>query len=286
MKIKHSKFRNTGLIFELLVKQIAADTLSKKDSAAVEIIKNFYAGKTTLAKEFKLYEFIIKNKNVSTQKATNIVSTITEISRKLNQNTLKKQKYELIAEIKKSYNLEDFFNIQVTDYKPLAALYCLLEAQNNDKLVDPNHLVNNRTTVLEHLTSSELNKSDVEDSVIQEFAKYDKDLKLLTFKILLEKFNDRYKDFSPEHKNILREFITSVNSTTRLRNVVNEELDKISKAVTELIPSIKDDVIKIKLEEVAKNISPISNKTKVSDTHLVNIMQYYDLIKELKSISQ
>ena len=284
MKIKHSKFRNTGLIFELLVKQIAADPLSKKDSSAVGIIRKFYTGKTTLAKEFKLYEFILRNKNVSTQKASNIVSTITEISRKLNQEILKKQKYQLIAEIKKSYNIEEFFNIQVSDYKPLAALYCLLEAQNNDQLVDPDYLVNNRTTILEHLTSSEVNKSDVEDSVIQEFAKYDKDLKLLTFKILLEKFNDRYKDFSPEHKNILREFITSVNSTTRLRNVINEELGKISKAVTKLIPSIKDDVIKIKLEEVAKNITPISKKDKVSDTHLVNIMQYYDLIKELKNL--
>ena len=284
MKIKHSKFRNTGLIFELLVKQIAADTLSKKDSSAVGIIRKFYTGKTTLAKEFKLYEFILRNKNVSTQKASNIVSTITEISRKLNQEILKKQKYQLIAEIKKRYNIEEFFNIQVSDYKPLAALYCLLEAQNNDQLVDPDYLVNNRTTILEHLTSSEVNKSDVEDSVIQEFAKYDKDLKLLTFKILLEKFNDRYKDFSPEHKNILREFITSVNSTTRLRNVINEELGKISKAVTKLIPSIKNDVIKIKLEEVAKNIIPISKKEKVSDTHLVNIMQYYDLIKELKNL--
>jgi len=284
MKIKHLKLRNTGLIFELLVKQIAADTLSSKDSSAVSIIKKFYAGKTTLAKEFKLYEFILKNKNVSTNKADNIVSTITEISRKLNQDTLKKQKYELIAEIKKSYNLEEFFNIQVNEYKPLAALYCLLEAQNNNELVDPEYLVNNRATVLEHLTNTDINKSDVEDTVIQEFAKYDKDLKLLTFKILLEKFNDRYKDFSPEHKNILREFITSVNSTTRLRNVVNEELDKISKAVGNLIPTIKDDVIKIKLQEVARNIIPLTNKVKVSDTHLVNIMQYYDLIKELKTV--
>ena len=284
MKIKHSKFRNTGLIFELLVKQIAADTLSKKDSPAIDIIKNFYTGKTTLVKEFKLYEFILKNRNVSSEKAANIVSTITEISRKLNQSTLKKQKYNLIAEIKKSYNVEDFFNIQVSSYKPLAALYCLLEAQNNDNLVDPNYLVNNRSTVLEHLTSKAVDSEDVKNSVIKEFGKYDKDLKLLTFKILLEKFNDKYKDLSPEHKSILREFITSVNSTTRLRNVVNEELDKISKSVTELVSKIDDDVIKIKLEEISRSIKPISNKTKVSDTHLINIMQYYDLINELKSL--
>ena len=56
-RIKHSKVKNTGLIFELLVKQIAADTLSKKDSNAVEILKNYFTGKSALVREFKLYEF-------------------------------------------------------------------------------------------------------------------------------------------------------------------------------------------------------------------------------------
>ena len=148
MKIKHSKFRNTGLIFELLVKQIAADTLNGNDSSAVDILKNFYSNKSTLAKEFKLYEFIVKNKNVSQSKAEAIVSTITEVSRKLDQKSLKTQKYELISEIKKHYNLDEFFGMQVRDYKPLAALYCLLEAQNNDNLINPQVLIDNKTTIL------------------------------------------------------------------------------------------------------------------------------------------
>ena len=116
------------------------------------------------------------------------------------------------------------------DYKPLAALYCLLEAQNNTTLVDPDYLISNRTTILEHLTSGPIKVSDVKDNIIEEYSKYDKDLKLLTFKILLEKFNDKYKNLSDEQKNILREFITSVNSTTRLRNIINEELKKFLKS--------------------------------------------------------
>lgn len=284
MKIKHSKFRNTGLIFELLVKQVASDTLNNKDSAAVSIIKEHYSGKTSLAKEFKLYEFISKNVNVSQSKAEAIVSTITEISRTINQKRLNKQKYALISDIKENYNLEDFFSIQVNNYKPLAALYCLLEAQNNTKLIDPQILVNNKTTILEHLTSASQNKKDVKDTIIEDFSKYDKDLRLLTFKILLEKFNKKYIDLLPQQKNILKEFITAVNSGTRLRTIVNEELAKIKKEVTKMASKVSDKVVKIKLNEIQKFIKPVSNKEKINDSHLVNLMQYYDLVQELKSL--
>ena len=284
MKIKHSKLRNTGLIFELLVKQIASDTLSNRDSAAVQIMKKHFTGKSTLAKEFKLYEFITKNTGVSQTKAETILSTITEISRKLDNKALKKQKYELVADIKEAYNIDEFFAIQVRDYKSLASLYCLLEAQNATTLVDPSFIVDNKTTLLEHLTSTEQDKGNVRDTIIEEYSKYDKDLRLLTFKILLEKFNENYKDLLPEQKNILKEFITSVDSTKRLRNIINAEMEKISKSVSELAIKVKDDVIKIKLDEISKSIKPISKTEKITDSHLVNLMQYYDLVNELKNL--
>ena len=211
MKIKHSKYRNTGLIYELLVKQIAADVLENKESKAIQVLKKYYSGKTTLAKEYKLYEFVVKNNSVSQAKAETIISTITEVSRKFNQKILKKEKYALISEIKEKYNIDEFFSVDVRDYKALASLYCLLEAQNNSNLVDPGFLINNKTTLLEHLTSKKQNEEDVKDSLIEQYGKYDKDLKLLTFKILLEKFNEKYIDLLPEQKNILKEFITSVN---------------------------------------------------------------------------
>lgn len=284
MKIKHSKYRNTGLIFELLVKQIAADTLDNKDSAAVSIIKRHFSDKSSLAKEYRLYEFLAKNQNVSQNKAEAILSTITEVSRKLNQKTLKSQKYQLISDIKESYTVDGFFSMQVSNYKPLAALYCLLEAQNNDSLVDPQILIDNKTTILEHLTSKPQDENEVKDTLIEEYSKYDKDLKLLTFKILLEKFNSKYKNLLPEQKNILKEFITSVNSQSRLRNLVSEELNKIASAIRNLSSKVTDEVVRIKLDEVSKLIKPISKKSKITDNHLVNLMQYYELVNELKSI--
>ena len=284
MKIKHSKYKNTGLIYELLVKQIAADTLSKNESPALSILRKYFAGKTTLAKELKLYEYILKNTNLADAKAETVISTITEISRKLNQNTLKNQKYNIISEIKENYNIDEFFGIQVRDYKALAALYCLLEAQNSSTLVNPEFLVSNKMTILEHLTSKEVTKEEVKDTLIEEYSKYDKDLRLLTYKILLEKFNKNYKNFLPEQKNILKEFITSVNSTTRLKNLVNEELEKIKIKIDKFSGKIKDEVVKIKLQEVLKNLEPVKKTEKITDNHLINLMQYYDLVNEMQRL--
>ena len=284
MRIKHSKYKNTGLIYELLVKQIAADTLSKRESPALSVLRKFYTGNTTLVKEFKLYDFILKNKGVGSKKAESVLSTIVEISRKLDANSLKKQKYELIKELKNHYDLEEFFSIKVESYKPLAALYCLMEAQATSGLVDLDVFVDNKTTILEHLTQSKLSNKAVAETLIEEYSKYDKDLRLLTYKILLEKFNDQYKDLLPEQKNILKEFIVSVNSSARLRNVVNQEMVKLQEEISTLKENVADKVVKIKLEEIQKAITPIKNTQKVEDNHLVSLMQYYELVNELRTL--
>jgi hypothetical protein len=283
MRIKHSKYKNTGLIFELLVKQIAADTLSRKDSPAVKILRKFYTGNTSLVKEFKLYDYILKNKGIGINKAETILGTITEIAKKIDAVTLRKQKYELIKELKNHYDLEEFFSIKVEAYKPLAALYCLLEAQNTPTETDPSVFVDNKTTLLEHLTQVKQVSQD-KDNIMEEYSKYDKDLRLLTYKILLEKFNSQYGDLLPEQKNILKEVIVSANSSTRLRNIYNEEVVKLQKSIDTYKKKVTDEIVKIKLEEVSKTITPIKNTEKVTDNHLVSLMQYYELINELKNL--
>lgn len=283
MKIKHSKYKNTGLIFELLVKQIAADTLSNTESPALKIMKRHYTGQSALVREFRLYEFILKNKGVSQQRAETIVNTLSEMSRKIDRVALKNQKYNLIKEVKEAYDLDEFFTIKVRDYKALAAAYCLMEAQNTEGLVDPQVMVDNKTTLLEHLTEAEQSKKDVKDTLIEEFSKYDKDLRLLTYKILLEKFNGAYDNFLPEQKVILKEFITAVSSTNKLRNIVNEELEKITTTLEGLSKTVTDKVVKIKVQEVAKGVTLLENTAKVTDDHLVTLMQYYELINELQN---
>jgi hypothetical protein len=139
-------------------------------------------------------------------------------------------------------------------------------------------------TVLEHLTESKQNEEDVKDALVEEYAKYDKDLRMLTYKILLERFNGEYSNFLPEQKAILREFINASESQVKLRTLINEELEKISLAVEEMKTKVKDDIAKIKLDEVAKTIKPLTKQTRVNDSHIVNLLQYYELVNELKTL--
>lgn len=281
MRIKHSKYKNTGLIYELLVRQIAADTIANRPSPAIKVLKKYYGASSSFAKEFKLYEFVSKNKGVSRDRAESIISTVTEISRRLDQRSIKSQKYNLIADLKEHYNLEDFFSIKVADYKVLAALYCLLEAQTNSELVDPQIFVDNKVTILEHLTLQPTSDNSARESLIEEYSKYEKDLKLLTYKILLEKFNNKYDNLNSDQKLVLREFITSVSSSNKLKDFINTKLREIASKLGKSIVQIEDDILKIKLTEVKNNIAFLSKKDKVKDSNLSLLMQYYELLHEL-----
>lgn len=284
MRVRHSKYKNTGLIFELLVKQVAADTLNGRDSQAVSLIKKYFTGKTALAKELKLYEFVIKNSNVSSTKAENIVSTILETSQRIDRNAAKKQRYNLVKEIKESYNETDLFTIKVPHYKALAATYCLLEAHTNPEIVSPEVLIENKTTLLEHLTGQEQKQEDVKETLLEEYSKYEEDLRLLTYKILLEKFNGEYGTLLPEQKNILREFISSVDSNNKLFTLVNEQLSTIKSSLKASTLIVDDKVVALKLTEIANNIEPLSKGTKIDDSHLLNLMQYHQLLHEVVQV--
>lgn len=281
MKVRHSKYKNTGLIFELLVKQVAADTLNNRDSKAVSLIKKYFTGKTALAKELKLYEFVIKNTSVSAPKAESIVSTILELSQKIDRNAAKKQRYNLVKEIKENYNESDMFTIKVPHYKALAATYCLLEAHTNPEVVNPEVLIENKTTVLEHLTGVEQVQEDVKETLLEEYSKYEEDLRLLTYKILLEKFNGEYASLLPEQKALLREFIASVESNNKLFTLVNEQLDVIKNSLKASTMIVDDKVVALKLTEIANNIEPLAKGTKIDDSHLLNLMQYHQLLHEV-----
>ena len=184
MKIKHSKYKNTGILFELLVRQITADTLKGVESPAIGLLKKYFV-KTSLGREYKLYESILKSKVVNENKASLFISTTLDSSKKFSRGSLKKQKYNLINEIKNHYNLDSFFGAKIKDYKELAALYTLIEGTNSEKPVDTNQLVNNKITLLEFLTKQEVSTKQ-KDIVLEEFSTYDNDTRILTYKILLE----------------------------------------------------------------------------------------------------
>jgi hypothetical protein len=195
MKIKHSKYKNTGLLFELLVRQITADALNGGSSPSLNILKKSFA-KTELGKEYKLYEILFKNKNLSEGKAEVTLNTVLEATRKLNRSALRREKYNLINEIQKHYNINEFFRHQVPNYKGYAAFYKLIEIYNSDKLSETNEIIDNKVTILECLTERPISEKKVKQDLVEEFAKYDKDLRVLTYKVMLEKFNGKYANLN------------------------------------------------------------------------------------------
>ena len=214
MKIKHSKYKNTGLLFELLVRQITADTLGGGDSPSLNILKTSFA-KTELGKEYKLYETLFKTKNLADSKAEVTLNTVLEATRKLNRSALRREKYNLINEIRKHYNINEFFRHQVPNYKGYAAFYKLIEIYNSDKLSETEEIINNKITILECLTERPVNEKKVRQDLVEEFSKYDKDLRVLTYKVMLEKFNGKYANLNTGQKEVLKEFINSIDNTPR-----------------------------------------------------------------------
>ena len=280
MNIKHSKYKNTGILFELLVRQITSDTLSGKDSKATGILKKYFV-KTELGREYKLYETLAKHKNLTEGKAEVVITSVIESSKNLNRGTLKRQKYNLINEIAKYYNLDEFFKTKLPSYKVHAALYTLVEIYNSENLSNPNQIIENKISILESLTTRAIDKQKVEDDLMTEFQTYDKDLRILTYKVLLEKFNGKYASLNDNQKQVLKEFINSVDSTPKLKSFYNDKIQEIKSELTRMAKKVTDKVVKIKLEEVNNILSPLGKTAPVGNDDLVNLLQYYALLEEL-----
>jgi hypothetical protein len=282
MNIKHSKYKNTGILFELLVRQVTADTLNGDQSPALNIIKEFFV-KSELGKELKLYETLTKSKKINESRSNLLIQTLLESSKKLNRKTLKREKYNLINEIKKHYNLDEFFKTKLPNYKTQAAFYTLVEAQSSIEMISPDQIVANKYSILEHLTLGPVNPEKVKDEVLQEFQTYDKDIRMLTYKILLEKFNGKYSDLYASQKEVLKEFITSVDSTPKLRTFYNNRIQQLKEELAIISNTIADKAVQIKLNEVLPLIVEIEKNQPIRNENIVDLLQYCELVEELKA---
>jgi glucan phosphorylase len=283
MKIKHSKYKNTGILFELLVRQIASDTVSGKDSAAIGIVKKFF-GKTELTKEHKLYQALITSKALTEGKAESLINSVLELSSRLNKTALRKEKYNIIKEIRSHYDIEGFFKAKISNYTQYAAVSNLIEAHGSLEFIEPSQVIDNKVTLLEHITRKEVNIEEVKDRVLEEYGKMDSGTRILAYKMLLEKFNEKYGDLTPAQKSVLKEYINNVTNTIKLREFVNEQFASINKQLIELIPTVKDKTTQIKLSEVATLLQPLDKNQNVKDENIISLLQYHQLIDEIKSV--
>ena len=278
MKIKHSKYKNTGILFELLTRQITSDTISGGSNKALSILKKYFTSKSELLKEYKIYNALSTKSYSDENKATILVNTLVEAHTKLNRSQLRREKYNLIKELKSTYDLNDFFKAKITNYKTMASIYNLTE--NID--ATPLSIVDSKVQLIEHITKPiEKVKKNV---VMEKYNHEDKNTRLLTQKILLEKFNDKYKGLGENQKILLQEYVNSVSNSPSLKTYINSEIKKVKKQLTQYANTVTDQVVKIKINEAQNLIKPLCKKSSVHDDNVSNLLNYYELVNELKSI--
>ena len=280
MKVKHSKYKNTGILFELLTRQLTADTIADNNPKSLSIIKKYFSGDSSLLKEYKIYHTFIGKKFKEESNATMLIDTLIEAHGKLNKGQLRKEKYNLIKEIKDTYDVNNFFKAKISNYKIMASIFHLLENKN----ASPLSIVNSKVTLLEHITGKTLESKPKKDVVMEDYAKYDKDTRLLTYKVLLEKFNDKYSGLGENQKNLLKEYVNSVTNSPALKSFINKEIKTVKKTITGYSKKVEDKAVVVKLIETKNMIKPLCKKSFVNDDNVINLLNYYELVNELKTV--
>ena len=278
MKVKHSKYKNTGILFELLTRQLTSDTITGSQSKSLSFLKKHFNSKTELLKEYKIYHTLATQKYNKDSQATMLIETLLDAHKKLNKGQLRREKYNLIKEIKETYNVNDFFKAKITDYKVMASIFNLLENKKATAL----SIVNSKVTLLEHITEKQ--QKVKKNTVLENFNTQDKDTRLLTYKVLLEKFNDKYSGLQNNQKTLLKEYVNSVTNSPALKSYLNQEIKEVKKDLTRYSKKVEDKAVVVKINETKGMIKPLCKKSSVNDDNVINLLNYYELVNELKTI--
>ena len=278
MKVKHSKYKNTGILFELLTRKLTSDTISGSQPKSLSFLKKHFNSKTELLKEYKIYHTLATKKYTKDSQATMLIETLIKAHGRLNKSQLRREKYNLIKAIKETYDINNFFKAKITNYKIMASVYNLLE----NKEATPMSIVDSKVTLLEHIT--EKLKNPTKNIVLENFNNQDKDTRLLTYKVLLEKFNEKYSDLQLNQKTLLKEYVNSVTNSPALKAYINEEIKIVKKDLTKYSKKVEDKAVAIKLNETKGMIKTLCKKSSVNDNNVINLLNYYELVNELKTI--
>ena len=275
-RIKHSKVKNTGLIFELLVRQVASDTMNDRPSNALRVIRRHFKPKSELSKELKLYRTVSETKFNTESKAEKFIDAVVRSRKTINESQLRRDKYNLIKDLKSNYNVNDFIKSRVNNYKLHASTYKLFEHSEAD---DPKEYISSKFTVTDYVQTDPARNKEK-----PKLSSEHKDVRILASKILVDKFNEKYSRLSTEQKRILREYINNVTNSVNLKKYVITETSKLQKTISSLQTKVPSKVVRIKLKEVVNLLNKLNKNHVVEDKDVLTMLRYYELVNELKKI--
>jgi hypothetical protein len=278
--MKHNKIKNTGILFELLTRQITVDLMESDSSKAVDIVKKYFKNGTQLGKENELYKILLETKYGTESRAESLIEAVIESRNKLSNSSIKREKYNLIKEIRDSYNEKDFFNTKINNYKVLASIFNLFQHKEE---VAPDKYVATKYTIVENITSR--SKAHKSNKTYDYLKKQEKDLRILAYSTLVEKFNKKYSNLTEKQKTLIKEYINNISNTNKLREYVDSEVEVVKDTLKTQIKKVNDKVTQIKLTEVVNQIDGLKKGKVVSDKQVVSMMRYYQLIGEIDNVA-
>jgi len=282
-KLKHSKYKNTGILFEILVRKLTSETLSSNKTITVDIIKKYFGRNTELAKELQLYNALSKEQQFKTDaQGFDYIRMIKESYKKLNQTTLKRQKYNLVKEISEKFVFNDIAKIHIPNYKNMASIYTLFEYEESD---NPKQIMECKNVILN--TGLIVERAHVkQDELLESYQSQPKDVRLLAYKLLVDKFNEKYSILDESQKQLLNKYITNVNDTTALKRYVEQVVPKIKTELYNQSKLVSDTATKIKVRKLSEMLCTVDNMKTIKESHILSLLRYYDLLKELKGLHQ
>ena len=282
-RIKHSKIKNTGLLFELLTRQITYEILDGREEKSKEIVREFFNSRTELSKELRLFNLLLNEKQANISKSEKFLNVVLEAHTKINYDKLEKEKYNLIKTIKESFEIENFLSSPISNYKVLASINKIFRGKtlNVNNVKD---IFESRETLIEHISKTQIEKSVKKDEIIESYRKQEQDVRLLTYKILVETFNKKYSNLDESQKSLLKNYINNVNNSSKFKEYYKEQLKKVVKEIHSLYSSMEDQVTKIKLKETINVLKGQRIKREVSDSQVSSLMMAYELVKEIKNV--
>lgn len=266
------------MLFELLTRQITSDIISGTDSIATGILKKFFNKNTEMIKEYRLYKTLCEERMPSETKSQMLIEAVLTARKKINKKKLNEEKYALIKAITENFDINTFFQTKVGNYKLLASVYKIFEYTELDRPVE---ITRSKMTIMENMVSDS-KKEMIEETI--ELKHEPKEIRLMSYKILVEKFNKKYGELSSEQKNLLREYIGNVSNTNNLKSFVQEEAGKLRGILEEKIKRIKDKTLRIKIAEVSDLLNQYRSLKTLDESHISALLRYYDLVQDLKEM--
>jgi hypothetical protein len=287
--IKQNKLKCTGLLFELLVRQVTSDTLAGRPiSEALNIMKKYFHASTELGKEVQLYRAFFETKSLTESKAIHFIDLVVQKRNKLDERKLAREKYALVKEIGEHYPLKEFLSSKIPNYTINASIYktFLSEALKNDDfgIMNIQDVARAKFTLIEQLTGTATKPILQEEMAgLEEFRQQSEELRMLSYKLVIDRFNEKYSNLNDKQKGLLREYINNVTNTASLAEYVKNEIPSVKAALLEHAKNTTDKVTAIKLKEVAVQVSHLGKSSIIKDNQVTALMLAYEILKEMES---